>query len=84
MGIKELQPFIHVRNFEIMNSKFKWPKKGQVIDANSGLLSLLSLAFKCRAVIIIILTELNEYEPEGALLSIDVIGEKSSTLRRID
>ena len=67
-----------------MNANFKWQKKGKANDANSGVLNLLSLAFKCHATIVILPTKLNEYKPEGLVPSIDTIDENPYTLLRID
>jgi len=73
--IKELHSFIRVRIFKTVNAKFKWPKKGKVNDERNRVLSLLSLEFKYRAAIVILLTELNEYDPKEAIPYISAITE---------
>lgn len=49
----ELKAFIHARQFDTptisRNSKWKWPKKGKVDDANNGVECLIDLAFKRRS-----------------------------------
>ena len=59
-------------------------EKGKVNNVGSGELNLLSLAFKYRAVGVLLPNELNKSEPAEFVPYIDYIAENPSMLRQID
>ena len=39
---------MYVRKFETLSTKFKWPKKGKATEVETGVETLIGLAFNCR------------------------------------